>query len=224
MSPTSCQTAPPRGRSEIIANFTGRGHPYATPASSPAATHNDCMLRTSIMRPAWMIAGLFVAVRVLGASPGELDDTFGVSGLATTSAAFNFSVAALVRQADGKLVAAGNALERFYNLNQFQLARFEIDGSPDLSFGNLSVSSRVVSGSDVAVRLFALQSDGKLVVAGIVGPPQQAIALARINPDGTYDSTFGREGIVIDGDLPAFALAALLFQPDGKIIVVSGGV
>lgn len=184
------------------------------------------MFRPAVASPgAWLLlcACIVVPVRAADASPGDLDATFGVSGLAQTSATFNFSIAALVRQADGKLIAAGSATEPFYNGNEFQLARFEIDGSPDLSFGNLGVDSTVISSSSVAVQVLKQQSDGKLVIAGIVGPPQQAIGLARDNADGTFDATFGRQGVVVDGNLPVLALAALLFQPDGKIIVVSGG-
>lgn len=169
-----------------------------------------------------MMASFLVIAHATASAPGDLDPTFGEAGLVNTASVSYFSVAALVRQADGKLVAAG-ATNTPANDGMFQLARFEIDGSPDSTFGDTGVVTTRVSGTRSAVQLLAQQPDGKLVAAGLVGPPQFALALVRYNADGTLDPGFGREGIVVDGNGTVFGLAALLLQPDGKIIVVTGG-
>src|SRR3954468_16464554 len=88
------------------------------------------------------------------------------------------------------------------------------------------------------VRAVAVQSDGKILVAGAtVGPNAQVYAgsfasepaaeadanwlLARYTPDGPLDATFGNNGIINPNLTPgdydgAFAIA---IQSDGKIVV-----
>ena len=62
----------------------------------------------------------------------------------------------------------------------------------------------------------AVQSDGKIVVAGYIG---QKLAIVRLLPDGALDSSFGTEGLV---EIPVLArnnvVKAVAFQPDGKIV------
>ena len=71
-----------------------------------------------------------------------------------------------------------------------------------------------------AIKTMAIQPDGKIVVAGYSG---SNFALARYNTDGSLDSTFDGDGIVIDGTNlnPAghneFRDVAL--QADGRIVV-----
>jgi uncharacterized delta-60 repeat protein len=115
------------------------------------------------------------------------------------------------------------------------LARYNPDGSLDATFGS---GGRVITdffGGDDAARALALQSDGKIVVLGGWSPPPlpgccplgpTSIALARYNPDGTLDATFGSGGKVTTG-LSYFAITGFPFplgmalQPDGKIVIVT---
>jgi uncharacterized delta-60 repeat protein len=64
-----------------------------------------------------------------------------------------------------------------------------------------------------------VQPDGKLVLAGRVWP--EAGALARLNPDGSIDASFGEGGFSLDRRLPAFR--ALALEPDGEILGASVG-
>jgi len=75
-------------------------------------------------------------------------------------------------------------------------------------------------------RAVAIQSDGKIVVAGYTGvfgrPGRPAgnrfdFAVTRYDTDGTLDETFGTGGVVRSGVIGrAFGIA---IQPDGKIVV-----
>src|SRR5262249_43412721 len=75
----------------------------------------------------------------------------------------------------------------------------------------------------------ALQPDGKIVAVGGVNPagrfpPVYNCALARYNPDGSLDSSFGGGGFVtteMGGNDQAEGVA---LTPDGRIVVVGGGV
>lgn len=128
-------------------------------------------------------------------SDGSLDTGFGNGGLVQTrfrpigEGTFQESVSAIVLQSDGRIVAAGVS-----DLD-FALARYNVDGSPDTSFGT-DGNGRVVTplGSAERIRGAALQADGRLVVAGGTAGD---FALARYNVDGTLDTTFGSAGIVI---------------------------
>jgi len=90
-------------------------------------------------------------------------------------------------------------------------------GSLDPTFGTNGIVITPNTGTAAAM---ALQSDGKIVVAGSVigGPNFTELGLARYNTNGSLDSSFGNGGIVTNADSPAFALA---LQSNGKILVGS---
>ena len=142
---------------------------------------------------------------------GALDRTFGVGGTVITDVSRGSdAVWAVAIQSDGKIVAAGVAS------GDFALARYNADGTLDTQFGNGGTITTDFGGDDKANAL-ALQRDGQIVVAGVAGG--RDFALARYRTDGTLDATFGTEGKVItdfsDNADVAFALA---IQPDGMIV------
>ena len=92
----------------------------------------------------------------------------------------------------------------------------------DTSFGTKGIVITDISslGQDNEINSLAIQSDGKLVVAGSsqIGG-QTFFALARYNTDGSLDTTFGASGIVTTAigthDDEAFALA---IDSNGKLV------
>jgi uncharacterized delta-60 repeat protein len=97
------------------------------------------------------------------------------------------------------------------------------DGDLDLTFG---VGGRVDSPAWATAHASAIQSDGKIIAAGIVDlffpPPGRSVSafgLVRYNQDGSLDTTFGMQGIVTTdlSERPDIA-TALAIQSDGKII------
>jgi uncharacterized delta-60 repeat protein len=149
-------------------------------------------------------------------SDGTLDSNFGLGGKVTT----DFNAAgdqawAVVLQPDGKIVLAGEAYTG--SGVDFALARYNNDGSLDLTFGgDGKVITQFASNNDGA-QAVALQPDGKIIAAGVTNSFDYA--LARYDPDGSLDSTFDGDGKVITDfaghDDGAYAVAV---QPDGKII------
>ncbi len=151
---------------------------------------------------------------------GSLDPTFGGgTGKVTTDIAGRDLAAALILQPDGKLVAAGVSQTGGVSAN-FALARYHPNGSLDSTFGTGGKVITDFGGLDLATALI-LQPDGKLVAAGVskTGDASFDFALARINADGSLDSTFGTGGKVITdfGGSDDWA-AALVLQPDGKLV------
>ncbi|HEY0426803.1 MAG TPA: hypothetical protein VGC76_03250 [Pyrinomonadaceae bacterium] len=97
-------------------------------------------------------------------------------------------------------------------------------GERDPNFGTGGSVVINFGGAINALTDAALQADGKLVVVGGAGPSagQTSFALARLNTDGTLDSTFGTGGKVVTNldNLDTTEQAqSVLIQPDGKIVV-----
>jgi uncharacterized delta-60 repeat protein len=150
---------------------------------------------------------------------GALDPTFGTGGKVTTDF-FGFTdhaQAGLVVQPDNKLVAGGSAFTFTTGGNyDFALARYLPDGTLDPSFGSGGKVTTDLLGFDDQAFALARQPDGKLVAAGEAGAD---FALARYNPDGTLDPSFGSGGVVTtDFAGSTDRVEALALQSDGKVV------
>ena len=152
---------------------------------------------------------------------GSLDPTFDGDGKVTTDfAGSTDSVSGVVIQADGKIVAAGNANVPF---DDFGLARYNTDGSLDTTFsGDGKVTTDFAGGSsDERALGVAIQADGKIVAAGFafVFGAVQDFALARYNPDGSLDATFSGDGkVTTDFASSGDQAHGVAIQADGKIV------
>ncbi len=158
-------------------------------------------------------------------SDGTLDTTFGVGGKVESDlGALNLDQArSAVLQADGKIVAAGTTIARNGLSQPFAIVRYDADGTIDNTFGKRGLA-RVDFGSfDQGARSILLQPNGKLVVVGYADTESSDsdFLTARLNSNGTLDTTFGTGGEVRTsfGDLNGGATAAVL-QPDGNIVAI----
>jgi uncharacterized delta-60 repeat protein len=169
---------------------------------------------------------------------GRLDSSFGVGGKVLAQlgqgSGLQFpqsGARSLVIQPDGRLAVAGWANDTVGNA-RFALARFNRDGTPDTTFGSNGTLVVQVSESTTSpasgIGSLALQPDGKLIAGGGAADPNSTafspaeVALARFNPDGGLDATFGSGGKVLvqmgDGDSPISGLYQIALQRDGKIV------
>ncbi|MDQ3933216.1 MAG: Vps62-related protein [Actinomycetota bacterium] len=151
---------------------------------------------------------------------GELDETFAGDGRVAVDFEDFDRAEALALQTDGKIVVVGSAANSDEGYaGDFALTRLNHDGDLDTGFGDGGKRTTDFDGSDVA-RAVAIQSDGKIVTAGVGGAGGEYFALARYTSAGDLDPTFGTDGRVLahvppeNGDT-AYALA---IQPDGKIL------
>ena len=166
---------------------------------------------------------------------GMPDANFGTNGQVITPSPDNLGTSTIkdfVLQPDGKIVAVGVHVyvDMQTSFLRFLLIRYNTDGSLDPTFGNNGVSSTNFGAFAVANSV-ALQPDGKILVGGEFlggsvgrGDRNDAI-LARYNPNGTLDSSFGNNGFVVT-DLALFEeisnedIRKVIALPDGKILTV----
>lgn len=166
---------------------------------------------------------------------GKLDSTFGSKGKVTTgiassgrSASDDF-VEAVALQADGKIVVAGgsNLPGGVADNEAIVLARYTASGSLDPTFdgdGKVITSWSAVAGSlQLLVDDMKLSADGKILVVGKSRTSSNwqdpwNVILARYNPSGSLDSSFGTGGIATLGATDSTTSVALAIQNDGKIV------
>ena len=154
---------------------------------------------------------------------GTLDPTFGGDGKLTTNfTRRNDVVLDLELQPDGRIVAVGLSSADGSN-SSFALARYNGDGTLDVSFGgDGKVRTDLSPGFDSA-RDAALQPDGKIVVGGTSAGSGGRFAIARYDTSGALDSTFSGDGKATTNftrhDDFAFGLA---LQADGNFVLVGG--
>jgi uncharacterized delta-60 repeat protein len=164
------------------------------------------------------------------AAPGDLDPTFDGDGRVTTDFAGDFDGArGIAIQADGKIVAAGDAIcdpcAGPTTIHDFALARYNRDGSLDATFGegDGKVTTDFSAGADEAFAV-AIQADGKIVAGGSAAISGVDFALARYNPDGSLDPTFDGDGkVTTDYGFGSSQVKALAIQADGKIVAAGYG-
>jgi len=133
-------------------------------------------------------------------------------------------------QPDGKIVMAGLILTGTYE--DFLVLRYNVDGSPDTSFGTGGAVTTPIGSYGSEAYAVAIQSDGKIVVAGhtfFSYPNYDDFSLVRYNTDGSLDVSFGSGGKVTTAIGPTNDRGYdVAIQPDGKLLVVgycdTGGV
>jgi uncharacterized delta-60 repeat protein len=159
---------------------------------------------------------------------GCFDSTFGNGGFALTSINYNTSnnyAYGSALQPDGKIVTAVQG----YNYpagtgSDFYVQRYLADGSLDPDFGTYGNggSSRIsftAAYDSELPRAVALQTDGKIVVAGNT---PGGFGIARLNSNGTIDTTFGASGLISFrfASNDAADVEAMAIQTDGRIVLV----
>ena len=160
-------------------------------------------------------------------SNGVIDNTFGSGGKVTTNVGSFIDTAADVKvQTDGKIViGGGSCTDGNCDGGLGLLFRYNSNGSLDTSFdgdGKIILQS-TPPGLNTAIGAIALQTDGKIVVSGVTTTTvnQSDTLVARFNPNGSFDTGFGTNGIAtsdIGGtDQLAFDVA---LQSDGKILAI----
>ncbi|HEY0677584.1 MAG TPA: T9SS type A sorting domain-containing protein [Chitinophagaceae bacterium] len=154
---------------------------------------------------------------------GTLDTTLDGDGILSDYKQYGHTeYYASAVQADGKIIAAGYARTAPY-LSEFAVARYNTNGLLDNSFSQdgMATVAFTLPGylNQFMARAIAIQTDGKIIVVGILSSQDPDFAIVRFNPDGSFDNTFSNDGKLLTdfgGRDEAYAVA---IQPDGKIVV-----
>jgi uncharacterized delta-60 repeat protein len=137
----------------------------------------------------------------LNKDDGSVDTTF------QTGTGADYSVAKILIQPDGKIIAGGQFIH-FDSVLVNRIVRLNQDGTVDTTF-------KTGIGFNNEIYDMALQTDGKIVAGGIFTEYNGVVCnrLARLNTDGSYDTTFN----TITG--ASASVNTVTIQPDGKIMI-----
>src|SRR3954471_5098218 len=225
---------PPRGRNSgendsqsgvALAGHRGEGHAVGKPSRAvPVA-----------------LVALAIATAPAAASPGDLDPTFSNDGWDAQTIHGFTSGNAMAVQADGKIVVVGTTQSAQGNYH-FGVLRYLPDGTPDPGFGDggkVDVGfENGATDADASAAAVAVQSDGKIVVAGVTSMAQDGsapkpgteannCAVARLAPTGVLDTSFNARigfgananGRYIDDVERSDDCAAVAVEANGRIVV-----
>ncbi|MEQ9407474.1 MAG: Calx-beta domain-containing protein [Fuerstiella sp.] len=159
---------------------------------------------------------------------GSLDTSFAGDGTLTIDLGENEIAQDLRVQPDGKLVLVGSLRDASFNAIAYGVVRLTTDGVPDTTFDGDGIAVVPVTGFNDIVNDVAIQSDGKLILAGETQvSPWQNYTFVRLNTDGSLDTSFDDDGILILPDRPSpnhpDEIFAVRLQPDGRLLAVGGG-
>ena len=156
---------------DFIDGISGQAASVALPSAAAVEINGKILVAGTIVSKL-MASGNATGFGVVRFNPnGSLDTSFGVQGGATTGFA-SLTIAGaygMALQTNGDIVTAGEAGRN--NNNQltlsFALARYGTAGLLDTTFGNHgTVTTSFGSNGQALITGIALQSDGKIVVAG----------------------------------------------------------
>lgn len=218
-----------RNRGQLV-NITADG-PFVFPGEYPTGDLYDVTVEQQPSDPLQACsvangAGTFGSedvddVLVTCATPAVsgLDPTFGTNGLVNVDIVPNSDVrfaATVALQTDGRILVAGGG----------DVARYNPDGTLDASFGSGGIVPIQFRTSSDPVLDVAVQPDGRILVAGSARdlvnlPANDDFAIARLEANGTLDTSFGAGGVtVVDFAERPDAADDILLQPDGSIVLV----
>ena len=154
---------------------------------------------------------------------GTLDNTFGANGIVQTDIDNQSNaVGGMALQLDGKIIVNGyNRIPSNYLVSS-SIVRYNANGTLDNTFGSngiVRITERSQNFDNIAFAL-AIQQNGKILTAGT---RNGTFAISRYNSNGTIDTSFGTNGVVITaiGNYPEYdGIFSIALQTDGKIVAV----
>ncbi len=151
---------------------------------------------------------------------GTLDYTFSDDGVQMNMIGKSSQVNDIALQINGKILVAGYSSVTDIQ-TEFAIARYNSDGSLDTEFSRdgIVTTDIVTAGMRDFGNYIAMQSDGKILLIGTAG---LYFALVRYNADGSLDTSFSNNGVLIS-DVISYSPQCVAVQTDGNIIVTTAG-
>jgi uncharacterized delta-60 repeat protein len=141
-------------------------------------------------------------------NPGDLDKSFDPGSGA------NGRVSTIVKLPDNQYLIGGN-FTTYNGVGRNRLAKINQDGS---LFENFNIGVGV--NGEILTAAYK-QTDGKILIGGSFSSFNgiSRNGIARINPDGSLDSSFDPRFGATDGNLKPGRILNILIQSDGKIVI-----
>ncbi|MGC2239017.1 MAG: FG-GAP-like repeat-containing protein, partial [Pyrinomonadaceae bacterium] len=159
-------------------------------------TKHNILHRFLVITPFILLISVFILQ--VNAAVGDVDTSFGAA-LTHVPAPIASTIAQTIVQPDGKIIATGS-FSVANNVYKKNIVRFNADGTLDPTFNApFLLSTGVINnitGFPFAIQSIALQSNGKILLAGQFDFPRQG--LIRLNPDGSMDTAFNSQPLVVD--------------------------
>lgn len=149
------------------------------------------------------------------AQPGILDPAFGTGGITITDISGTSDIISdLLIRPDGKIVTVcSHSVPMGWSV---MLARYTTAGVLDSTFGTNGVVISDFGGTLEFAYTGALTVSGGIVVCG---SSDDKMMMARYLENGTLDSSFDGDGVLIDATWESDPGFAMTQQPDGKVLV-----
>lgn len=170
------------------------------------------------MSGAFFSAFVLIQIFTLQAAPGDLDLSFGGTGMKRVGFGHSYEEArAVALTADGKILLAGNG-----QYKSVVLGRFNTTNALDTTFGD-NGRVEIPLPNYGTITTMAVQLDGKIVLGGnfFTGTSDNYdYLLIRCNADGTLDTSFGDGDGIVTTEFNGHRdeCNSIVIQPDGKIV------
>lgn len=152
---------------------------------------------------------------------GELDTGFGDGGLVIQSIApYHDDVSAMAIQPDGKIVCVGRSHTDLVSMDfDGFVTRHLPDGLLDSSFGENGMLQLDYGSASDAFSDVKVLNDGNILICGgsTVGSNYSAL-MVKLSANGSYDSSFGTNGIVNDTTNGNAGFIRMHIMGDGRIL------
>lgn len=190
-------------------------HPYGFDDGNAVAIQSDGKIMIS--GTSFTDSGLDFALIRFGKN-GNVDSSFGINGRVFTDFFGLDYGMAMALLPDGKIIVAGHT--NGASTENFALAKYNKNGSPDSSFGTAGKATTDFGFYDYGYSV-AIQSDRKIVVAGYSDNGTNSdFAIARYKANGSPDNSFGSSGKILqDFKRTDDKASSVVIQTDGKIVV-----
>lgn len=152
-----------------------------------------------------------------------LDSTFATTGFRIeTSAGFSSSVFhAVAVDSSDRIVAVGSATAGA--LPGIFIARYNSDGTPDTTFDSDGFLTESEDTESATARAVVIRPDNRILVASktaVNGGSTFDLELKQYHEDGSPDTAFGTDGVVITDVGGVETPVGMVLQPDGRAIVL----
>jgi uncharacterized delta-60 repeat protein len=170
-----------------------------------------------------LAVGLVFGVNFAQAQAGTLDTRFGTDGTVTTIFGETMLPIGAAHQANGDIVVLSEFDFVEGEGTQIGLTRYTPAGKLDKTFGTKGSTITNFSSFTFQPFAFALEPNGKILVAGTVGGSASGVlefGLAQFTANGVLDTTFGTDGVAMTNFVAGLdAPDAFLLQPNGQILM-----